>query len=295
MFRGLICVCAVTFATAAAGAEKPSAADAIAQKFAEQSQPAPAPDTPSKTTPNAAKSPAVPKAEPAKIERPPLDYEIEMLRRARAEQAGAKGAPAAAPTAAAAIATPPATIQKAEQTAPATAPAAPAAATVSPAATTPAAVAAPPIAPAKAAEVAAPPPPKTEVQAKVDPKPSEPAKAAETAAAPAARASLLLAIETSGASSKDGAAPTYDPLICMGDTCFMSAGLNADAVKLTKLDALKLKTTTEASPDSVREKWLASSAMSRCPPAHRCKSSNSVPRPMILSALWTRNRIQPAN
>jgi hypothetical protein len=257
MFRGLICICALTFATAAVGAQKPSAADVIAQKFAEQSQPAQTPDT--------TKSATVKKAEPAKIERPTLDYEMEMLRRARAEQAGEKAAPTAAaplpvapkpePPKIAPVAASPAAATQPEQAAPADvapvmAPAAPVASTVSPAAAAP-----PPVAPAKAAEVAPPAAtPQTEVQAKVDPKPSEPAKAVETTAVPAARASLLLAIETGGTASKDGPAPTYDPMICMGDTCFVSAGLNSDAVKLSKLDALKLKTTTEASPDSCKGK-----------------------------------------
>lgn len=64
---------------------------------------------------------------------------------------------------------------------------------------------------------------------------------------PAAKASVLLAIETGGASSKSGNAQDFDPIICLADTCFVSNGLSGDAITLGKADALKLKSTKDAS------------------------------------------------
>jgi hypothetical protein len=214
MLRGTVFVWAITTTTLALGAELPNAAHAIAQKFAEQSA-------------------------PAKTERPPIDYEMEMLRRARAEQAAAQTAPA--PTVA-----PPA--QNATSSSVVPAAALPEAADVAPTVT-------PQLLPFKAAE--SPPAPvspttsaaKTEVQAKVETKPADQPRAIEPPGAPAARASLLLALETGGASSKSGTA-TFDPMLCISDACYVSAGFQVDAIKLAKSDALKLKSTSDASPDS---------------------------------------------
>jgi hypothetical protein len=202
----------------AAAAEPPSAAQIIAQKFAEDSASTPA--KPAKTP-----KPAI---QAAQAERPPLDYEMDMLRRARAEQAAAKAAtPAAA----------------------ALPPAATPAPVVPPTAATPVA---PPATVTKAAETAPSPTPKTEVEAKAETKSTEPALKPETTGGPAPHATLLLAFETSGDSRKSGPSPIYDPLICMGDACYVSAGFNADAVALSKTDALKLKSTTDASQDSCK-------------------------------------------
>jgi hypothetical protein len=71
---------------------------------------------------------------------------------------------------------------------------------------------------------------------------------------PAAPATLLLALETSGTSKKIEAASSFDPVLCLNETCFVSAGLSADAVKISKSDVIKLKSTDEASPDACRGK-----------------------------------------
>lgn len=237
MLRGFVALSALAMATAALAAEAPNAAHTIAQKFAAPTESPPsAPVTPSAATAEAPK-PALKKSIAASTERPPLDYEMEMLRRARAEQAApakaANSKDAAPKLAAPELATP-----------------------VPPATTSPAAAAAKtPAAPVtKAAEVAPPAAaaPKVEVQAKTDPTsvPPTPAKANGQVN----QATVLLALETGGASSKSGTTPTFDPMICMADVCFISAGLSADAVKLSKLDALKLKTTSDASPDSCKNK-----------------------------------------
>ena len=272
MLRGSIFCCAVFLATMAQAADKPSAADTIAQKFAEQSQPAAtsqakSPD-PHTAQPPASQSEAL-KAQPVKVkppkpaalpaavtarsERPPLDYEMEMLRQARAEQASTA---ATAPKPAEATTTPQVTspaLPFAGAPIAAAAQMEPSAAPVSPAPAEPAVVPPPPL--VRSAESAAPPvPAKPEATAKVEANPVQPAPAAVVAAAPAARATLLLALETGGASNQAGAAPAFDPLVCLGDTCFVSAGLNSDAVKLSKPDALKLKSTSDASSDSCRGK-----------------------------------------
>ncbi|MEQ1653538.1 MAG: hypothetical protein ABL897_13700 [Hyphomicrobium sp.] len=250
MLRGFVALSALTMATAAMATEAPNAAHTIAQKFAAPTESAQA----SKAAPTAAKveapKPTLEKSVAAATERPPLDYEMEMLRRARAEQVAPEktaNTKDAAPKPAApglATAVPPATIS----------PAAPASVTVtSPIA--PAQAAKTPAAPVtKAAEVAPPAvtAPKPEVQAKTEPAPVPPSPA--KASGPLSQATLLLALETGGASSKSGPTATFDPMICMAETCFVSAGLNADAVKLSKLDALKLKTTSDASPDSCKNK-----------------------------------------
>ncbi len=272
MLRGSIFCCAMTVTALAYAGDKPSAADTIAQKFAEQSQPAAAseatlPNTHSAQPP--ASQPEAPKAQPVKVkppkpaalpaamtarsERPPLDYEMEMLRQARAEQAPTTAAatkPVEATTsplvAAPALPFAGAPIAEAAQMQPSMEPVSP----------TPAAHAVFPELPlVKSAESTAPAlPAKPEATARVETNPVQPAPAAVVPAAPAARASLLLALETGASSNKAGAAPAFDPLVCLGDTCFVSAGLNSDAVKLSKPDALKLKSTSDASSDSCHGK-----------------------------------------
>lgn len=279
MLRGPLFCCAMMAATLCYGAEKPTAADAIAQKFADQTPPAVTPATksqpaaasvqPSKVQPAKTVSPKPTSAKPTvttRAERPTLDYEMEMLRQARAEQAPEKTVTAAAPKAEtsdtlpfagapiAAAAEMPRIEAPVAATPPAPALAVVPAGSVKTAETAPAPVAtpapAPPTAAAPAPDVAVP-----EVQAKVETKPIEkPVEAVHAVEPAAARASLLLSLETAGGSKKTASAPIYDPMICINDTCFVSAGLNADAVKLNKIDALKLKSTSEASPDSCKGK-----------------------------------------
>lgn len=199
-------------------------------------------------------------------ERPPIDYEMDMLRRARAEQADRKAAEKAvtpAPAPAKIVVHPPVVEPKpvAEVkseavppplAAPAAAPSKPTEAEkiVTPAQAPPASK----VEPQKLVE--APTAPKTTAAA---PSTATPAAATATvvaapAAGPTAQASVLLAIETGGASSKSSDATTFDPIICVADACFLSAGLTADALKLSKVDALKLKSSNDASPDACRGK-----------------------------------------
>jgi hypothetical protein len=287
MFRGFVSVCALFLAAPVLAADRPSAADAIAQKFAGQAEPAPKPQLQKPLAKAEAARPKAQAAQASRSERPTIDYEMDMLRRARAELTSEKTAaqpvatatepvasspPAAsaAPTAGAAapVSSPPApaplAAAAATVTPPTVPPTAPIAA-VSPAVPAVAAAAASTPAPAqnaaltKTAESTPPPAPpaapaKPDVQAKVDPKPADPAQMPSAASGPDQHATLLLALETSGTSSKSGLASAFDPIICLSDTCFVSAGLNSDAVKLAKLDALKLKSTSDASPDSCKGK-----------------------------------------
>jgi hypothetical protein len=270
MLRGPLFCCAMMAATLCYAAEKPTAADAIAQKFADQTPPTVPPAAQSQpAAPNVqrpkvqASKAALPKpaaAKPtvtARAERPSLDYEMEMLRQARAEQSTENPATPAAPNAGKTETLPfaGAPIAAAAEMTHVESPVA-----ATPVAPAPAVVPAAPVktaetAPTPAAAAPAPAAAAPEVQAKAETKPVEkPVEAVHTAAPPAAHASLLLALETGGGASKTTSAPTYDPMICLNDTCFVSAGLNADAVKLSKIDALKLKTTSEASPDSCKGK-----------------------------------------
>lgn len=240
----------------------------------------PASDAPATSAPAASKI--------ATSDRPPLDYEMDMLRRARAEQADRKAAekPAAPAVPAKIVVTPPAATPAAPPPVTATSTAKPESTTVAPTApAAPPAKAAEPtkiepakIEPAKtdpakiapsAPVLATPAPVKAEPQKLVEapatatavaaPTPAAPAAAAPAVAAPpapagpAVQASVLLAIETGGASSKSDD-QALDPIICSADTCFISAGLTADAVKLSKADALKLKSSNDASQDACRGK-----------------------------------------
>lgn len=313
MLRGTVSVLAALAATGAWAAEPQNAAHAIAQKFAAPTETAApavkpadiatlpsakAPAKPAAVAIKPAVAPVVTAAEAAKPERPPLDYEMEMLRQARADRLAKEPAqPASAGTDAKAAAIP-AAPSPAQQAAPATAatPAvmAPPAAATAVAAGTPAPVTATAVAP-PAASPAAPAPvqaaqpvlpatpaaaPQAAAQTTApatipatipataptavaqaappakDAKPSEPATAPVAATTapdkPGTPATLLLALETSSGSGKVRANQSFDPILCLNDTCYVSAGLKTDAVKLAKIDALKLKTSDEASQDSCK-------------------------------------------
>ena len=306
MLRGIFLVVSLAAASSAFAGAPTNAAHDLAQKFAGAAEPAiPATTNAVAAQPQHAKSPDAAPAKPASTapaksaiapqqpvnvkpfaktatdtpvakvtisERPPLDYEMDMLRRARAEDADRKAAeqPATKPPARIVV-TPPAVTPTAAGTAPAAAAVkseavAPKAATepvspakiVGPAKPTPSTQPTPtaaPIkaepqkiveAPAAATTTAATPPAAAAVTAPAVAAPAPPA-------GPTVQASVLLAIETGGASSRSDAT-ALDPIICVGDSCFLSAGLIADAVKLSKSDALKLKSSDNASPDACRGK-----------------------------------------
>lgn len=157
-------------------------------------------------------------------ERPTDDYETDMLRRARAEQAEAQAAatPSAAPPAAAA----------------------PAPAVEPPARLTNAPAAAPPMVPKPSVSEA-------QVEAKAE-VPQAPRPVPLTTPESEKRATLLLAIEMSGSSKMAEMFRTLDPILCAGDICYVSNGLEGDAVRLARKDALKLKDSGEASENSCR-------------------------------------------
>lgn len=254
--------------TANTAPAKPTDAKALQATPAKPAMTAPAkivttPPQPPVVKPFAKPETDQPVSKVANSERPPLDYEMDMLRRARAEQADRKSAekppatapakivvtppsatspPAAHATAAPVTATPAASQEKIGETA-----------KPSPTASTVTATSAI----AEAQKIVEAPPAATKTTTAP---PSMPvaAKAPAVAAIPATtgpsvQASVLLAIETGGASSKNDAT-SLDPIICVSDTCFLSAGLTADAVKLSKADALKLKSSNDASPDACRGK-----------------------------------------
>lgn len=306
MLRLLVCALSLSASTVAWAGAPQNAAHELAQKFvgvsdakasdrqvSETAKASPAKPVAAQATPadaagaklqvapfakNDVKPVDAPAAAPkvAASERPTLDYEMDMLRRARAEEADRKAA--SKPNTAAAgqhlIVQPPATgatpiaPAKAVVAAPAAQPA-PAVATApaiavtpavapSPAPAPPAAVIPEAAAPAKIVEAKPQPPAAAPsvpaVQAKADAPASTPVPAAvpQVAALPLTQATVLLAIETGGASSKSGDVQKLDPIICVADSCFVSGGLTSDAVKLSKADALKLKSSKEASPDACK-------------------------------------------
>lgn len=299
MLRRLIFVLAMAAAGNASAGAAPNAAHDLAQKFSGQTDaPQPTAQQNARATTASTKPPAPAstqsaavkpfaktetdkakaQAAPSKVaasDRPPLDYEMDMLRRARAEEADRKSAakPATNPTTTKLIvkppvASPPATTSKSET--------APTLATTTAAAPAKAAETVTPNAPAPTLPTPLPPPlAVTSPSVKAEPQkiveaPAATATTAVTPAAPSAvapaviapptatrptlQASVLLAIEIGGASSKGADANTLDPIICVADTCFLSAGLTADALKLSRSDALKLKSSNDASPDACRGK-----------------------------------------
>jgi hypothetical protein len=248
----------------ATAAEPQNAAHSIAQRFADKPVEKPAARPASTSKQKVVETPVVvPAAKPQAIAesatsptRPPLDYEMDMLRRARAERAEHQKTAASpnGPNAAAPVATTPLSGVKPPSTA-----------TVSPAAATAAAPA-----PVTTKLAAAPQTdrPKSEAENTSAPKsgvskPSVQANAsAPPAKAPAAKpdtptvspaqpVTILLTIDGDGTAA---AGQSHDPVICFGESCFVSAGLSAAAIKVSKGDVLKLKSTGGVSPDSCKGK-----------------------------------------
>ncbi len=195
-------------ALAAALAEPVDPAQAIAQRFSEASDPKPA-------------------SIPA---RPSLDYEMDMLRRARAEELERQKQGAQK------------VLTKVAEPAPsvAQAPVAPAA--------PPTPAAKPQQAPAaKVVETAVSPTPGP------PPAPASDTKAgAETAGSGDSRVTVLLVLGTDG---KDAAfAPKPDPIICLDQRCWVSNGLEAPARPLPRSEAIALKSSAGATSDSCNSK-----------------------------------------
>lgn len=224
---------------AAAGPVTPvDPAQALAEKFAHEGEAkSAAPATPLVTPPvthRAVKStPAtVPTTTPAPLAktadiqpapvpltvRPSIDYEMDMLRRARAEAAQLKTtdpvkpepSPLPKPVAENSPASPPAPIPSATPQGPA---------------------------------AAAPSAPQS-VEARADPS-SKAATTATTALVPSntPHATVLVVLDPPRA-AKPATPP--DPILCFGESCYMSLGFETGAMAITKADALKLKNTEEA-------------------------------------------------
>lgn len=160
---------------------------------------------------------------------PSADYEADMLRRAEEERAAghATDKSAAPPQLTPVIATTPAT-----------------------AAEPPARLSNAPAAPA-APKVADTPPANEHVEAKAEvPPPQRPVPL--TTPDNEKRVTLMLAIEMGGSSKMAEMFQGLDPVLCAGDVCYISSGIEEDAVRLSRKDALKLKSSEEASQNSCR-------------------------------------------
>ena len=202
-------------------AEQIDPAQAIAQKFSEASDEKPA---------AAAKSAAVP-------ERPSLDYEMDMLRRARAEELERQKQVTQAPPAKIAqpaANAPSAAVAKSPPPLPPVQPPAPKAATN---AAVPTLSEAPAAKPVPAAVTPAP-----------EPQPAMPPHDDDgSAVSGGPRASVLLVLDTD---DNDGTPVKPDPIICFDQQCWVSGGLDAPAQPMSRTAALALKSTEAVTSDS---------------------------------------------
>jgi len=221
----LFATLALMGSAAAASAEPVDPAQAIAQKFSEASEPKTEPQQTER-----AMSAAVNRG------RPDLDYEMDMLRRARAEelerqqQAKAEKAilvpeqPQPAATPAPLVSTPEAAKEVAPRLAePAAAPPAPAVEAVVPPATT-----------------AATPSPLPTQSAALDNK--------DDGAAGAVRATVLLVLTRDESAGVADIKP--DPIICLDQQCWLSNGLQAPARPMSRSEAVALPSTAKLTDDS---------------------------------------------
>ena len=204
----------------------------------------------------------------AKDQRPSLDYEMEMLKRARAESAERKPtappASAAPKTATSAGVTPPPPTSAPPTLVPPTSaqvPALPAPA-ASPLIVSPPALPATSGAPAQAiAPPAGEATPPAKAEAKAEPVPAAAPQAlaapAAVAAPPAPRVTILVVLETKSSGTAGGLqriANPPDPIVCLGDDCYLSSGYETAARRLPRKDALLLKSSSEASASSCKDK-----------------------------------------
>lgn len=181
-------------------------AQAIAQKFSEASD-EPAPKPAAKPSPKPVQKPST------TARKPDADYEADMLRRARAEEADREK-------------------QEARPQQIAAEPAVPAAP-----------VPAPPPAVAPAAEKQPAPVP---VAATAAPKPeSQRAIVADAPRPGTTQATVLLVLDVDGRAL--GFKP--DPIICIDESCWLSNGIEAPAVSMPRTQAVALRTTEETTSD----------------------------------------------
>ena len=239
---------AVLAAATAAFAGPEEDARALAEKFAHGGDAA-APVSKPQQTPH-----QTPKQKPAPVaaataSRPPLDYEIDMLRRARIEQLErVKNEAQAAPRQVQAEATPAPNLAPSlpPSLPPSLAPTpAPVAAQAQVQAQTQApAPAAPAVAPPAAAEPKLPPAAPAPV-AKAEPEPTGKPQPAATVIEPnGPRATVLLAIDPPFSNSKDKGAPP-DAIICIADVCYASLGFDTGAMPVARAQVVAMKSTDE--------------------------------------------------
>lgn len=93
--------------------------------------------------------------------------------------------------------------------------------------------------------------PAAQIEAKAEP-PSGAKPAPLATPANEQRATLLLAIEMGGSSKMAELFQSLDPIICAGDICYVSSGLDADAIRISRKDAVKLKASNEVSQNSCK-------------------------------------------
>ena len=209
-----------------APAEPIDPAQVIAQKFSEASDPKPAPKP--TLTPD----------------RPDLDYELDMLSRARAEELERQSADEMLVKVAAPVATMPAVTAPAART---TTDKTPVAAPLAEPTPAPA-----PAAPARLAEPVAPEPPAVVKPAPTAaPPPALPPAAASDDADQSKvqpRVTVLLVLDSDGNDAASAVKP--DPIICFDQRCWISNGLEAPARPMPRSEALALKSTNTATSDS---------------------------------------------
>ncbi|MBS0269549.1 MAG: hypothetical protein JSS54_11285 [Proteobacteria bacterium] len=204
--RALIVATAVLTFALGVHADPVDPAQAIAQKFSEASD-EPAPKPSAKPSPKPVPKPST------TARKPDADYEADMLRRARAEEADREKQESRPLQVAA------------EPTAP----------------TTP--ILAPPPAVAPAAEKQPAPIP---VAATAAPKPeSQRAIVAEAPKPDSIQATVLLVLDVDGRAL--GFKP--DPIICIDESCWLSNGIEAPAVSMPRTQAVALRTTEETTSD----------------------------------------------
>jgi hypothetical protein len=239
---------ALMASTVAVLAEPIDPAQVIAQKFSEASD---------------AKATAVP-------DRPGLDYEMDMLDRARAEELERQNADAqkkmivkaVAPIAAQPVATPvvaPVAVPAAASpiVTPVAAPPAAAPLAVTPVTSSPSTPAVSvetlPEAPTpgvRQAQTASPPPAAASPPA---PSPSTTSPSQPTNGShPEARATILLVLDSDGDDAAAKIKP--DPIVCFDQTCWISNGLEAAAKSMPRSEALALKSTDAVTADSCNRK-----------------------------------------
>jgi hypothetical protein len=196
----------------------------LASSIAVQAEPAAAPKDPAHAIADKFSQAAPPGAKP---DRPSLDYEMEMLKRARAEDLEHGKSKSAPPPVGATPTTPPAS------------------ATLSP----PAALNSepPPVTPSPSSAAATPPPSPPQTEAKA----TEPPAKAPDVTAPAVRATdtspratVLLVLDPSH-TKVSAQVPPPDLIICLGDSCYASQGLDAPAKQIPRNEAVKIKSTAD--------------------------------------------------